>query len=108
MYLQPSREGHGQPGFLQGKPFDERNVDTAFGQTSQTGFAHRVVANRGMKGNAIRQKREIMREYCGKASECYAQIAREVLPVEFEFRRQAVQNEVEIQFAHDRDVKFKY
>jgi len=88
------------------KPFDERDVDAAFGQASQTEFAHRVVANRGMKANAIRQTREIMRENCGRASECYAQIVREVFPVEFEFRRQAAQNEVEIQFAHDRDVKF--
>jgi len=53
----------------------------------QTEFAHRVVANRGMKANAIPQKREIVSENCGRASERYAQIARKVFPVEFEFRR---------------------
>ena len=39
-----------------------------------------------MNAHAIRQKREIMREDCGRASERYAQIAREVFPVKSEFR----------------------
>src|SRR5438128_10140472 len=81
------------------------DIRAAFRKRSQRDLTERIVSHRRAKTNAIAKRCKIVGKNSRRASERDGEILGQVLPLEFQFARQPVENQIQIQLTYDTDVE---
>src|SRR6201993_4433172 len=99
-------QDHRQPGLgFAGNSSDLAYIHATGGQPIDRNLAERIVADAGDKSYPASERAQIVRNNRGRTTQREHHVAREEFALRGEFRRQAVKNQIEVQFPGQREVK---